>query len=310
MVERFLRSILPPCTGANVGPNHSRIPCRRFDSVPGHHVQQRLAAMQAVFVGGRGRLLLQRALRERKRATALSWRHGWTRACGSQPRCRVGGHRHSGSSQAAIAAHGRSGSLVDNFCIVDHPPAGTHGVPLRKSRPRPHRLATGKSGPPEPGLCASRPAMPGRSAPRRGARRYHAPSVLLRDDYHSYTRWHGCCFAMPRTTFREAAMDEDLKQDIAGSTQRLLADRLRQRYARCRETLAGYASEADAPPAAIRTPLRLTVVQKDPASPQRHPTGSGERFATLFSQAYSAARDSRDHAPAPMPRRNRQRVTA
>jgi hypothetical protein len=105
-------------------------------------------------------------------------------------------------------------------------------------------------------------------------------------------------------------MDEDLKQDIAGSTQRLLADRLRQRYARCRKTLAGYASEADAPPAATRAPLRLTVVQKDPASPQRRPTGSGERFATLFSQAYSAARDSRENAPAPMPRHNRQRVTA
>jgi hypothetical protein len=105
-------------------------------------------------------------------------------------------------------------------------------------------------------------------------------------------------------------MDEDLKQDIAGSTQRLLADRLRQRYARCRKTLASYAGETAAPPVATRAPLRLTVVQKDPASPQRHPMGSGERFATLFSQAYSAARDSRDSAPVPMPRRNRQRVTA
>lgn len=34
MVERSFRSILPPCTEANVGPNHSKIPCRRFDSVP------------------------------------------------------------------------------------------------------------------------------------------------------------------------------------------------------------------------------------------------------------------------------------
>jgi len=89
-------------------------------------------------------------------------------------------------------------------------------------------------------------------------------------------------------------MDEDLKQDIAGNTQRLLADRLRQRYARCRKILASYASEADAPPAATKAPL-AAVVQKDPASPQRRPTGSGERFATLFSQAYSAARDSRDN---------------
>ncbi|HTM28528.1 MAG TPA: hypothetical protein VL097_04140 [Rhodanobacter sp.] len=105
-------------------------------------------------------------------------------------------------------------------------------------------------------------------------------------------------------------MDEYLKQDIAGSTQRLLADRLRQRYARCRKTLANYAGETSAPPAASKAPLRLTVVRKDPASPQRRPAGSGERFATLFSQAYSAARDSRSNAPAPMPRRDRQRVTA
>jgi hypothetical protein len=173
-----------------------------------------------------------------------------------------------------------------------------------------HRLATEKSGPSELGLCASRPAMPRRSASRCGARIYHAPSTLLRDGYHSYMNWHGYCFAMPRTTFREAAMDEELKQDIAGSTQRLLADRLRQRYARCRKILASYASETNAPPAATRAPLRFTVVQKDPAPPQRRPTGSGERFATLFSQAYSAARDSRENAPAPMPRRNRQRVTA
>ncbi|WP_157616981.1 hypothetical protein [Rhodanobacter sp. Soil772] len=98
--------------------------------------------------------------------------------------------------------------------------------------------------------------------------------------------------------FREAAMDEDLKQDIAGSTQRLLADRLRQRYARCRKTLASYAvSAAEAPLAATIAPFRLSVVQKAPASPQRRPTGSGERFATLFSQAYSAARDSQGNAP-------------
>ena len=103
-------------------------------------------------------------------------------------------------------------------------------------------------------------------------------------------------------------MDEDPKQDIAGSTQRLLANRLRQRYARCRKTLASYAGETAAPPA-TKAP-RLSVVRKDPASAQRRPAGSGERFATLFSQAYSAARDSRDNVPLPMPRRDRQRVTA
>ena len=105
-------------------------------------------------------------------------------------------------------------------------------------------------------------------------------------------------------------MDEYPKQDIAGRMQQLLADRLRQRYARCRETLASYVSEAGAPPAATKAPLRLTVVKKDPAPPQRRPTGSGERFATLFSQAYSAARDSRGTAPAPMSRGDRQRATA
>lgn len=118
------------------------------------------------------------------------------------------------------------------------------------------------------------------------------------------------CLEPPCVLFREAAMDEDFKQDIAGSTQRLLADRLRQRYARCRKTLASYASEADAPPAPIKAPLCLTVVQKDPVPPQRRPTGSSERFATLFSQAYSAARDSRENALAPLPRHDRQRVTA
>jgi hypothetical protein len=49
-------------------------------------------------------------------------------------------------------------------------------------------------------LRPSRPAMPGRSAPRRGAHLYHAPSISLRDGDHSYMHWHGCCFAMPRTT--------------------------------------------------------------------------------------------------------------
>jgi len=105
-------------------------------------------------------------------------------------------------------------------------------------------------------------------------------------------------------------MDEYPKQDIAGRMQQLLADRLRQRYARCRETLASYASEADAPPAATKPPLHLTVVHKDPASSQRRPTGSGERFATLFLQAYSAARDSRGTTPAPMPHGSRHRATA
>ena len=104
-------------------------------------------------------------------------------------------------------------------------------------------------------------------------------------------------------------MDENLKQDLAGSTQRLLADRLRQRYARCRETLANCAGTG-AQPVATRTPLRLTVVQNDPVSAQRRPAVSGERFVTLFSQAYSAARDLRNHATAPLPRRDRQRVTA
>jgi hypothetical protein len=279
--------------------------------------------MQAVFVGGLGRLLPRKVLRGRKRVTAFPscsrrcfcW-HEWTnlRQPASLPDRLASQPRHNGSSQAATTAPGRFGSLVDNFCIVDHPSAGTHGVPPRRPRQRLHRLAMGKSGPPEPGLCAP-PDPPFRAVLHRGAAHISTMFHPFRCVMAITITGIGTDAALPCieplwVLFREAAMDEDLKQDIAGSTQRLLADRLRQRYARCRKTLASYASEADAPPAATRVPLRLAVVQKDPASPQRRPTGSGERFATLFSQAYSAARDSRDNAPAPMPRRDRQRVTA
>jgi hypothetical protein len=105
-------------------------------------------------------------------------------------------------------------------------------------------------------------------------------------------------------------MDEQLKQGAAGSTQRLLADRLRQRYARCRETLASYTSEADAPSTQTSVRLHLVAARNDPASAQAGTPDSSKRFATLFSQAYSAARDSRNSAPIHTYIRARQRATA
>ncbi|HEY8586352.1 MAG TPA: hypothetical protein VIL60_06420 [Rhodanobacter sp.] len=105
-------------------------------------------------------------------------------------------------------------------------------------------------------------------------------------------------------------MDEQLKQGAAGSTQRLLADRLRQRYARCRETLASYASEADAPSTETSVRLRLIAARNDPAPAQAGPSDSDKPFATLFSQAYSAARDSRNNTPIHTHVRARQRATA
>lgn len=98
-------------------------------------------------------------------------------------------------------------------------------------------------------------------------------------------------------------MDEDRKQGIAGSTQHLLADRLRQRYARCRETLASYTREAEATPASTRPPRHLVVVT---TIPQPRVIDTSERFATLFSQAYNAARGKRDNTPVSLPRRHRQ----
>ncbi|MEO5831003.1 MAG: hypothetical protein ABIQ36_10600 [Rhodanobacter sp.] len=87
-------------------------------------------------------------------------------------------------------------------------------------------------------------------------------------------------------------MDDACTQTRIGSTQQLLADRLRQRYARCRESLASLTSETSAPTIEVRAPTRLLVVRGDKAAApaQAQPSSSAERFSTLFSQAYSAAR--------------------
>jgi hypothetical protein len=89
-------------------------------------------------------------------------------------------------------------------------------------------------------------------------------------------------------------MDDACTQTRIGSTQQLLADRVRQRYARCRESLASFTPESSAPTIEVRAPLHLVIVRGDkPAAPgpaQAQPSSSTERFSTLFSQAYRAAR--------------------
>ena len=93
-------------------------------------------------------------------------------------------------------------------------------------------------------------------------------------------------------------MDDACTQTRIDSTQQLLADRLRQRYARCRESLASFAAEAAAQTKESRAPVQLAIVRGDkPAAPaQAQPSSSAERFSTLFSQAYSAARQEQGAA--------------
>lgn len=84
-------------------------------------------------------------------------------------------------------------------------------------------------------------------------------------------------------------MDESSENPAPGRTQQLLAERLRRRYASCRESLAGRGDESPevptAPPHAV-----------EPAAVEPPPTAATQRFSALFSEAYSAARDSQDHA--------------
>lgn len=111
---------------------------------------------------------------------------------------------------------------------------------------------------------------------------------------------------------REAAMDESSTKLIAGSTQRLLADRLRQRYASCRESLANRAGPSPAQAECmVATPcpgVTKAAVQEEPGSSSS--PGPTERFSTLFSQAYSAARDSQENALAVILDRGRQHLAA
>ncbi|KQZ69104.1 hypothetical protein ASD55_13795 [Rhodanobacter sp. Root561] len=84
-------------------------------------------------------------------------------------------------------------------------------------------------------------------------------------------------------------MDESSENPAPGRTQQFLAERLRRRYANCRESLAG---RGDQPPQAPPAPPHA-VAQ---AAAERPPAAAAQRFSTLFSEAYSAARDSQDHA--------------
>lgn len=105
-------------------------------------------------------------------------------------------------------------------------------------------------------------------------------------------------------------MDEYLKQDIAGSTQRLMANRLRQRYANCRLTLASHTTASATQPDAPKPSLHLVAARSDTGSAQRVIQADEARFATLFLQAYSAARESRNHAQARATSHDRQLVSA
>lgn len=97
-----------------------------------------------------------------------------------------------------------------------------------------------------------------------------------------------------------------------GRTQQLLAERLRQRYARCRESLASRSSESPVQAKAVdASPLRpVAWIANGSAASELPPTASAERFSTLFSQAYSAARESQDNALAVTLDRGRQHAAA
>lgn len=112
-------------------------------------------------------------------------------------------------------------------------------------------------------------------------------------------------------TLWETSMNDACKQTSIGSTQRLLADRLRRRYARCRESLALFTPQASAQTTEVRTPMRLVVLRGDNgAAPAQVQLASSARFSTLFSQAYSAARQTQGAALANTLERVRQRAQA
>lgn len=110
---------------------------------------------------------------------------------------------------------------------------------------------------------------------------------------------------------RETAMDEYSVTPTAGRLQQLLAERLRQRYSQCRESLANHAGEsatqmepADKLPQIVARMPRKSDAVRAPAA------RSTECFSTLFSQAYSAARDSQESALASILDRRKQHLAA
>jgi hypothetical protein len=86
-------------------------------------------------------------------------------------------------------------------------------------------------------------------------------------------------------------MDECSEVPTPGRTQQFLAERLRRRYANCRESLAG---QGDRSPEVPTAPCH--AVTQAAAAEEMAPTATAQRFSALFSEAYSAARDSQDHA--------------
>lgn len=84
-------------------------------------------------------------------------------------------------------------------------------------------------------------------------------------------------------------MDECSEVPTPGRTQQFLAEQLRRRYASCRESLAGRGDQSPQAPAAPPHAVTQAVAEMPP-------TATAQRFSALFSEAYSAARDSQDHA--------------
>ncbi|WEN14652.1 hypothetical protein PY254_15675 [Rhodanobacter sp. AS-Z3] len=107
-------------------------------------------------------------------------------------------------------------------------------------------------------------------------------------------------------------MDDVSKSFSIDSTPQLLADRLRRRYVRCRESLATFIPQAPAALMETRTPVLLSVVPggKAAAPVQVISNASADRFSTLFSQAYSAARQTQSDALSSTLDRVRQRLSA
>lgn len=135
------------------------------------------------------------------------------------------------------------------------------------------------------------------------------------DAHHRFLNLAQMLLGLHRTPWfdRVAAMDKHPARRLTDSTQRLLAERLRQRYARCREILASHdrsmpvaTESADSTRASADAAPRSTQAQPAPLPS----TSSPERFTTLFTHAYTAARDSQDNALAVILDRGRRHLAA
>ena len=187
---------------------------------------------------------------------------------------RESSRRHGRQLQATTAAPSRFGSLVDNFCIVDHPIGGNARYFAAQIRAAPAPARQGEN-PPRPNLtCALfKPAIPGLPAPRRNAHRYHAQPMLLRDVHHIHRYWHECCFAMPGTTLRSLSRSRHGRRFQAGHRGQHTAAAGRPAAAAIRKMPQGIGKLR-------QRGRRATCHDQGAPSPHRRAEGSGTPAAT------------------------------